>query len=95
MGFRPPPENFPWKTNSKHNASVWYALMTITDGKISYEPHGSSGMGVSNLVERLISLGDRKDVALFGVWTGQYSTDLFVLDIPTAISNLKKFNGIA
>ena len=68
---------------------VWYALITVEAGKVKHESHASSGAGIYELVRRLKSLDAPSNAVLFGVWTGQYTTNLFVLDIPTAISRLE------
>lgn len=85
----PPPNDFPWKPNSRHNDLLWYALMTVEKGQIKHESFKSSGMGISELVQRLRFLDQPTSALLFAVWHREYFTNVCILDIPTAISRLQ------
>lgn len=85
----PPPDDFPWKPNSRHNDLLWYALMTVENGKIKHETFKSSGMGISELVHRLRFLDQPETALLFAVWHREYFTNVHILEIPAAISRLE------
>jgi dipeptidyl aminopeptidase/acylaminoacyl peptidase len=78
-------EDFPWNSTDK---SVWYSLLVVEDGRIQrygFTSSKSNKAGLRNALETLTN----EEALLLGVWTGQYSTHLFVLNIQTAIKKLK------
>lgn len=80
--FRLGEENrFPWSTCDR---SVWYALLTSESSGIGYRAIDSA-YGSGGLLRALLELADRNRALLLGVWNGEWRTDLFVLDIDTAI----------
>lgn len=78
-------DQFPWASSATH--SVWYALMTVEDGKIVNYGFTSGNNQKAKLRELLLQL-DQTDAMLLGVWTGQYGTSLFILDTKIAIAKL-------
>jgi hypothetical protein len=85
--FREGAENeFPWASTDRN---VWYSLLTVEDGRIARYGFTSSRSNKSGLCSALQQLDERDEAILLGIWTGQYSTHLFVLDIPKAINKLK------
>ena len=79
-------DEFPWGRTDK---SVWYAILTVEDGRIERYGFTSSKSNKAGLCSALQQLTEQDEALLLGVWTGQYSTHLFVLDIPKAICKLK------
>lgn len=77
-------DEFPWDQTGK---SVWYSLMVVEDGQIQRYGFTASKSGKSGLRSALEAL-EGAEALLLGVWTGQYSTHLFVLDIPKAVQKL-------
>lgn len=83
--FRENAEDFPWDSTDK---SVWYSLLVVEDGQIQRYGFTSSKSNKKGLVNALETLTN-EEALLLGIWTGQRSTHLFVLNIPTAIEKLK------
>jgi hypothetical protein len=79
-------ENFPWQESGR---IVWYAIFLIEDSKIVHYGFTSSKSNKQGLLQALIKIRDVDSAKLIGVWTGQYRTDLFDLNIEKAISKLK------
>ena len=78
-------ERFAWDINGK---VVWYSVIKEDLSLIGFT---SSKSGKKELINYLRSSIDNKEkIILFGVWTGQYSTSLFVLDPIKAIKQLEK-----
>lgn len=78
-------EEFPWEQTDK---SVWYSLLVVEEGRIERYGFTASKSSKANLrcaLEKAIA----EEALLLGVWTGQYSTHLFVLNISTAIKKLQ------
>lgn len=78
-------QTFPWKSTDK---SIWYALLVVEDGHIQrygFTASKSSKAALLMALERSAKL----DVLLLGVWTGNYSTHLFVLKPSIAIEKLR------
>ena len=82
-------DEFPWQSREK---SVWYALFVIENGEI--KTYGATP-AISQKRELITKLKEvnPKEALLIGVWTGQHSTHLFKLDIPTAIEKLESAVG--
>ena len=81
-------EHFPWDATDK---KVWYAIFVVDGGKISregYTPAKTNKISLADRLEALIS--EKTEHVLIGVWTGTYSTHLFVLDSKIAIKKLRK-----
>jgi hypothetical protein len=74
---------FPWSATS----GVWYALLVIEEGKIVRYGFTAAKGQKANLRAALAKIG-RSEALLIGVWTGFHRTDLFVLDIQTAVEKL-------
>jgi hypothetical protein len=74
---------FPWSATS----GVWYALLVVEDGRIVRYGFTAAKGQKTNLRAALEQLAGA-EATLLGVWTGSHRTDLFVLDIPKAITNL-------
>jgi len=79
-------EDFPWEATQ----GVWYSLFLVEDGKI--EKYGfTSGKGQKEKLRLALKEVTPEDNAeLIGVWTGQWNTHLFILDIEKAIEKLGK-----
>jgi hypothetical protein len=77
---------FPWACTDR---SVWYALLVIEAGRIQRYGFTSSKSNKAGLCSALEQLTKEDEAMLLGVWTGQYSTHLFVLDIPKALRKLR------
>jgi hypothetical protein len=85
--FREGDENgFPWDRTDK---GVWYSLLMIEAGRIERYGFTASKSNKAGLCSALESLTAADEALLLGIWTGEYSTHLFVLDIPKAIPRLK------
>lgn len=78
-------DQFPWAASSTH--SVWYALLTVEDGKPVKYGFTSGNNQKAKLRELLLQL-DGTEAILLGVWNGQYGTSLFALDPKIAIAKL-------
>jgi hypothetical protein len=61
----------------------------VEEGRIQRYGFTSSKSNKAALCSTLQQLTKSDEALLLGVWTGQYSTHLFVLDIPKAVCNLK------
>jgi len=79
-------ESFPWGRTDK---AVWYALFVVEGGKIERYGYTASKTSKANLRAALTALSKDEEALLLGVWTGEYSTHLFVLSIPSAIIKLQ------
>ena len=80
-------DNFPWSVKSK---TVWYALIVIENGNLQRYGFSSTLHDKTILVTVLEKLEDDQNALLLGVWNGQYSTHLFVLDIGKAKEKLEE-----
>ncbi|MHB9026986.1 MAG: hypothetical protein ACYC7E_22855 [Armatimonadota bacterium] len=78
-------DSFPWSAQSK---AVWYALIVIENGNLQRYGFSSTVHDKSILVKVLEKLQYEQNAILLGVWNGQYSTHLFVLDIGKAKEKL-------
>lgn len=85
--FRHEKENeFPWDTRHK---TVWYALLVIENNRIEKYGFTSSCSQTACLCQALKEIENKSQAMLLGIWTGKYSTHLFVLDIDKAIEQLQ------
>ena len=78
-------DNFPWSITSR---AVWYSLLTVEEGQIQRYGFTSSKSSKATLCSALQQLDQADEPMLLGIWTGEYSTHLFVLDIQKAICKL-------
>ncbi len=78
-------DEFPWSHSGK---GVWFALFVVEAGAIERYGFTASKANKASLVRILKALDPTDDAVLLGVWTGQYNTDLFVLDRRIAIDRL-------
>jgi hypothetical protein len=77
---------FPWSDTSK---AVWYAVLTVEDGRIRRYGFTAATGQKAALRNLLLNLKDTGiEAILLGVWTGGYSTSLFILDFDIAIARL-------
>jgi hypothetical protein len=79
-------EDFPYGHNI---AGVWYSLLIWEDGFPKYYGFSSSKTSKQELIETLKALleqGTRH--TLIGIWTGEWTTFLFVLDSDIAIEEI-------
>jgi hypothetical protein len=81
--------SFPWDASGR---AVWFALFVVENGKIMRYGFTASKSSKRNLIHalRVLIESQETDALLLGVWTGQYSTHLFVLDISKAIDHLSR-----
>lgn len=79
-------EEFPWNSTQKN---VWYSLLVVEGGQIERYGFTSSKSNKAGLCSALEELAEGDEALLLGVWTGQYSTSLFILNIPETIRKLK------
>jgi hypothetical protein len=79
--------NFPWKDTGNH---VWYVLITMENGGLQHYGFTASVSNKEGLLRALKSMAKDESGLLFGVWTGQYRTDLFVLDRNQAMKRLEE-----
>ncbi|MEY2167538.1 hypothetical protein [Rhodanobacter sp. FW106-PBR-LB-2-19] len=70
--------DFPW---SSRDRSVWYALLVTEPTGIERYGFTSAVAQKQKLLAALQHLRPSSKALLLGVWTGNYRTDLFVLDI--------------
>lgn len=85
------PAEFPWHPkSSQHSNALWFMLLVVESGKICRYGFTSGGAQKWKLLQALKGLNLSDEAALFGVWTGKYRTDLFDIDIPTAIKHLEQ-----
>jgi hypothetical protein len=78
-------DEFPWSSTAK---SVWYAVVTVENGRIHSYGFTAARSQRAKLRELLQTRGET-EAMLLGVWTGQYGTHLFVLDIDIALKRLQ------
>ena len=84
--FRTDCNDFPWHSTDR---SVWYALLVVEDGEIIRCGFTSSKPNKAALCDALRSLTAEDEVLLLGIWTGQYSTHLFVVEPAMALECLE------
>ena len=77
-------DEFPWSDTS----GIWYSLFVVEDGKIERYGFTSAKGNKETLRLLLKEISPDDDAMLIGVWTGQYNTHLFILDIQKAIEKL-------
>ena len=73
--------DFPWWSTDK---AAWYFTLDKSGKIIGYTP---SKTNKKLLIEYLKS---DPEVSLFGVWTGKYSTSIFVLDPKISIEKFRE-----
>jgi hypothetical protein len=78
-------DNFPWDRTDK---GVWYALFVVENGKLVHYGFTASKSNKAGLRQALESLEEADESLLIGVWMGQWSTHLFILNPMTAIKKL-------
>lgn len=78
-------EQFPWNLTDR---SVWYALLVLESGKLERYGFTSSKSNKDQLCAALQELLTSDEATLLGIWTGEWSTHLFILDIKIAIEKL-------
>jgi hypothetical protein len=84
--FRIGEENhFPW---DRTDNSVWYALFAPFNNEIQYVGYTPAKSSKRKLLEAITTI--KGSLILIGVWHGERRTDLFFLDIKTAIKHLKE-----
>ena len=89
--FREKAENeFPWDRSDR---SVWYSLLVVEAGRIERYGFTSSKSNKTALRSTLKELTREDEALLLGVWTGQYSTHLFILNIEKASQLKMKLNS--
>lgn len=78
-------DTFPWDGTR----GIWYSLLVCEEGKIEKYGFTSAKYQKENLRLALMEIDPNDDAILMGVWTGQYNTHLFILDIEIAIKKLE------
>jgi hypothetical protein len=84
--FRTDCDDFPWHSTDR---SVWYALLVVENGEIVRYGFTSSKSSKKGLCDAIRSLNAKDEVLLLGIWNGQYSTHLFVIDPAVALEHLE------
>jgi hypothetical protein len=84
--FRTDCDDFPFHSTDR---SVWYALFVVENGEITRYGFTSSKTNKESLCEAIASLTPDDEAMLLGVWTGQYSTHLFVIEPSVALEHLR------
>lgn len=84
--FRTDCDEFPWHSTDR---SVWYALLIVENGRIVRYGFTSSKSNKEGLCDALESLMAEDEALLLGVWTGRYSTHLFVIEPGVALEHLR------
>ncbi len=80
-------EAFPVKSRT-----CWYALIKVIDGKLQSECYGGSDRDKKELTENIIKyLQENVEFRIYGVWQGQWRTDLFDLDPKTLEGKINEF----
>ena len=79
-------DSFPWDGTS---SSIWYALLVLEDGKIEKYGFTAAKGQKKKLCQALKEIEAKEELMLIGVRTGQYRTDLFILDCEKAINKLE------
>lgn len=69
--------SFPWHDT---DGGIWYALLVVEDGKIRRYGFTSAIDSKEALCDALEALSPGDEALLLGIWTGQYRTDVFVLE---------------
>lgn len=70
----------------------WYLVLTIKDRKIYESVFNGSKKEKKELIEYLENLTNSKNYfKIYGVWNGEYNTDLFELNSNILIKRLKLF----
>jgi hypothetical protein len=82
-------DKFPWDCTDR---SVWYSLLVVEAGRIERYGFTSSKSNKTALRSTLEELTREDEALLLGVWTGQYSTHLFILNNEKAIEKLKSLS---
>ena len=80
-------DEFPWNRTDR---KVWYSLFTVEEGRIQhygFTPSKSNKAALCSILQQL-TLNDQS--LLLGIWNGDYSTHLFILDLQKAINKLKE-----
>lgn len=83
-------KDFPWSSTGK---IVWYALFTVEGSEIKRYGFTSAKQQKKQLLLALESIRDDKKAILLGIWTGSYSTHLFILDRDKAVTYLSEVVG--
>ena len=81
-------DQFPWDMTER---KVWYAVFVVEGEKITRLGYTAARTNKINLADRLeILIQEKTEHVLIGVWSGNYSTHLFVLDSKIAIKKLRR-----
>lgn len=79
-------DDFPWASRER---GIWYALLLAEPSGIEQYGFTSALAQKQRLLAALQHLKPSNKALLLGVWTGNYRTDLFVLDITQAKDRLQ------
>lgn len=80
--FRIGEENvFPWSCQDR---ATWYFTLDMSGAMTGYTPSKTNKKLLIDLLSK------RSDLTLFGVWTGKYSTSIFVLGSKIAVEKLRE-----
>jgi len=74
-----------WENTSK---TTWYSLLVVENSKIEKYGFTAAKGQKRQLLLALEAIENKEEAMLLGIWTGNYSTNLFVLDIDIAIKKL-------
>ena len=85
-------EEFPWDNTGK---TVWYALLNVEGTEVQRYGFTSAVSQKRELIKALKKVKNKGKAILLGVWTGNFSTHLFILNKEKAIELLGKAVGEA
>jgi hypothetical protein len=88
MAIRTDLSEFPFKNRDK---AVWYFIVNWTN-RIQRDFYNVQGKKeLVNELKIIIDNGDQVNNELFGVWSGQYSTDIFKIPMEQGYNELSKY----
>ncbi len=86
--FRGDSKSFPY-TSGKAN-SIWFFIIDWkTKSRTQYTSVGEK-RNMLALLKTAIESDDHSHIELYGVWSGEWSTDIFCLPIQEAIKNMEE-----
>lgn len=88
MAFRTDITEFPFKSKDR---GVWYFII---DWKRKTRKEFTGVQDKRDLIpylSKIISEKETENHELYGVWTGQYKTDIFVIPIEIAMQKIKEY----
>ena len=88
MAIREDIEKFPFEDRKR---MTWYFLIDWSEKKIMDFYNVSGKEQVVQKLEEIISKGETERYELYGIWHGQWRTDIFKIPIELAYKKLYKY----